>query len=341
MMRLKIACVAVFAVLWTASASAQATVPIVSGGVGFLSATSQGTTTMQPVIAPVLTVPIGNRWLIESRADLRGFVFPQNGHGPYQAQFFDTLEYAQVDFLAANWLTISAGRFLTPFNMYSERLEPIWIQKFIDAPVIVPIGTTGGYSDGLMFRGSLVSRDNYQITYVTYFSTLSTINKLESQRSVGGRASVFLPHQRLEVGASYGRLLQSQRMNFEGLFFSWQPHALALDMKSEYSHSRRGQGYWLEAGYRLAKPSVIYTGLGRLEAIGRVQQFERLESGTGDSLPALDTQRIDAGALYHFPHEVRLSATYGRQFTKSGNRNIWEFGLTYRFLSPLWPGGSQ
>ena len=53
---------------------------------------SSASTTMQPVIAPVLTAPIGSRWLIESRADLRGFVFPSNGNGPYQALFFDTLE---------------------------------------------------------------------------------------------------------------------------------------------------------------------------------------------------------------------------------------------------------
>lgn len=329
------------ALLLTVTTSAQEAVPVVSGGVGFVSATSKGTTTMQPVIAPVLSAPIGDRWLIESRADLRGFVFPQNGTGPYQAQYFDTLEYAQVDFLATNWLTISAGRFLTPFDIYNERLGPIWIHKFIDAPIIVPIGTTQGYSDGVMFRGSLISRDNYQITYVTYFSTLSTINKLESQRSAGGRTSIFFPHKRLEIGASYGRLLQSERMNFEGVFFSWEPQAAALDIKSEYAHSPHGQGYWFETGYRLAKPSVIYTGLGRLEAIGRVQQFQRLKAGSGDSLPGLDTQRVDCGAQYHFPHEVRLTATYGRQFTKSANRNIWEFALTYRFLFPAWPGGSQ
>lgn len=340
-MRLQIASLTLLAILGPVTTSAQKTVPILSGGVGFISATSKGTTTMQPVIAPVLSAPVGDRWLIESRADLRGFVFPQNGNGPYQAKFFDTLEYAQVDFLATNWLTVSAGRFLTPFNIYNERLGPIWIHKFMDAPIIVPIGTTQGYSNGVMLRGSLISRDSYQITYVTYFSTLSTISKLESQRSAGGRASIFFPHERLEIGASYGRLLQSQRMNFEGVFLSWEPHAAALDVKSEYAHSPRGHGYWLEAGYRLAKPSVTYTGLGRLEPIGRVQRFQRIEAGSGDSLPALNTQRIDVGAQYHFPREVRLTATYGRQFTKSGDRNIWEFGLTYRFLFPAWPGGSQ
>lgn len=341
-MRIRIGTAAVLVALFSLTVQAQSTVPILSGGVGFVSTTSQGATSMQPIIAPVLTAPIGDRWLIESRADLRGFIAEQNGtSGPYQAQFFPTLEYAQVDFLASDHLTITAGRFLTPFNIFNERLTPIWIHKFIDAPIIVPIGTTEGYSDGFMLKGSLMETDAYQVTYVAYFSTLSTINKLESQRSTGGRVSIFFPRQRLEMGASYGRLLQAQHMNFEGLFFLWQPPHAPLDIKSEYAHSPRGQGYWLEAGARLAKPAAMYAGWGRLEALGRVQQFQRLQSGSGDALPGLNTQRIDAGAQYHFPREVRLTATYGRQFTSTNARNIWEFGLTYRFLFAAWPGGSH
>jgi hypothetical protein len=341
-MRTRIATLALLSLFYGPRAKAQAAVPILSGGVGFYSATSQGSTTMQPVIAPVLAAPIGSRLLIESRADLRGFVFRQNGNsGPYQADFFPTLEYAQLDFFATRNLTITAGRFLTPFNIYNERLTPIWIHKFEDAPIIVPIGTTDGYSDGVMLRGSLLARDSYQVTYVGYFSTLSTMNKLESQRSAGGRASVFLPRYRIEVGGSYSRLLQDQRMNFEGVFFTWQPPATPLDIKSEYAHSPRGQGYWIEAGYRLSGIKRMPNAIGRWEALTRVQQFQRLQLGSGDSLPRLNTQEVDAGAQYHFTHEVRLTATYGRQWTSTTGRNIWEFGLTYRFLFPAWPGGAQ
>jgi hypothetical protein len=336
-----LAAVTFLAAFCSVSTRAQATVPILSGGVGFFSSTSSGSTTMQPVISPVLTVPIGSRWLIESRADLRGVVFPGGPNKTYQAQFFPTFEYGQVDFLATHWLTITAGRFLTPFNMFNERLGPIWIHKFQDVPIIFPIGTTQGYSDGVMLRGALVSRDSYQILYTAYFSTLDTVEKLSSQRSSGGRASVFFPKERLEIGTSYARLLQGQQMNFEGAFFNWQPYPAPLDMKAEYAHSPRGQGYWIEAGYRIAKSSSATTGLARLEALGRVQQFQRLQAGTGDSLPGLNTQRVDVGADYRFPHEVRLTASYGRQNNSASGRNIFEFGITYRMLFPLFPGGSQ
>jgi hypothetical protein len=340
-MKFRIPAAIVLAVLFSASTNAQSLVPILSGGAGLLGSTVSGDASLQAVFAPVLAVPIGSRWLIESRADLRSVTHPTNLDILSGVQSFTNLAYGQIDFLATPWLTITAGRFLTPFDIYNERLTPIWIHKFQDAPLIVPIGTTQGSSDGAMVRGSLISRDEYQITYTAYVSVLSNINKLTSERSAGGRTSVFLPQTRLELGVSYGRLLQGQGMNFEGAFLSWQPHSEPLDMKAEYAHSPRGQGYWLEAAYRFTKPRGPDTPLGRLEALGRVQQFERLQPGTGDSLPAVNTQRIDAGVNYLLPHEVRLNATYGRQFSSSGDQNIWDFGVTYRFLFPLFPGGSR
>jgi hypothetical protein len=185
-------------------AYAQSETPVISGAVGLLGAKDGALTFFQPVIAPVLAAPFGDRWLIEARADLRGFIARTNGTGPYEGQFFPTLEYAQVDYNAASWLTVVAGRFLTPFNIYNERFSPIWIGNFQDAPIIFPIGTrTTGYSDGLMARGVLISRKSFQVNYAAYFSALSTIDHLESGRAVGGRTGVFFPKSRLELGVSY------------------------------------------------------------------------------------------------------------------------------------------
>jgi len=67
------------------AASAQSDIPILSGGAGFFSATQGNNTFFQPVVAPVLVVPFGEKWLVESRADLRGFISRENGStGPYQ-----------------------------------------------------------------------------------------------------------------------------------------------------------------------------------------------------------------------------------------------------------------
>lgn len=325
------------------AASAQSSVPIISGGAGFFSATQGGITFFQPVVAPVLVVPLGEKWLIESRADLRGFISREDGTtGPYQGQFFDTLEYLQMDYNANSHLTITAGRFLTPFGIFNERLSALWINKFQDAPVIAAIGTAEGYSDGFMLRGALISNPRYVVNYSAYFSTLSAVTKFESERSTGGRAGIFLPGTRLEVGTSYERTLQGQHSNSFGTDLSWAPYQLPLEIKGEWAHSRSGHGYWIQGAYRLSRLGNERSAVGRLEPVFRMQQFFRNEHIAGDSLPSTNMFLPELGLNYYLPHEIRLNASYGREYlSHSTDMNVWEFGITYRFLFPLWPGESK
>lgn len=44
------------------------------------------------------------------------------------------LEYAQLDYVATDNLTFTAGKFLVPFGVFGERLHPTWINKFPSAP---------------------------------------------------------------------------------------------------------------------------------------------------------------------------------------------------------------
>jgi Phosphate-selective porin O and P len=331
------------ALFWLTAANAQSDVPILSGGAGFLGANQGGNTFLQPVVAPVLVVPLGDNWLIESRADLRGFVSREDGTtGPFQGQFFGTLEYLQVDYKASSRLTVTAGRFLTPFGIFNERLSAIWINKFQDAPVIAAIGTAAGYSDGLMLRGALISNSHYAVNYTAYFSTLSTIGHLESERTSGGRVGVFFPGTRLEVGTSYQRKLQDQRMNSYGMDVSWAPYSLPLEIKGEWAHSLSGHGYWIQGGYRLSQLGGGESVIGRLEPVIRMQQFFRSQEIAGDSLPSTNVRLPEFGLNYYLPHEVRLNASYGREsISHATDVNVWQFGITYRFLFPLWPGESK
>jgi hypothetical protein len=326
-----------------AGARAQSTVPILSGGAGFFGANQGGTTFLQPVVAPVLVVPFGEGWLIESRADLRGFLSRDDGTtGPYQGQFFGTLEYLQLDYNANSHLTITAGRFLTPFGIFNERLSAIWINKFQDAPIIAAIGTGDGYSDGFMLRGALISNPRYAVNYIAYFSTLSTIANLESERASGGRVGVFFPGARLEIGTSYQRKLQYQQMNSFGTDISWLPYRLPLEIKGEWAHSLSGHGYWIYGAYRLSQLGDGNSAIGRLEPVFRVQQFFRSQFIAGDSLPSSTVRLPEFGLNYYLPHEIRLNASYGREYiSHSTDINVWEFGITYRFLFPLWPGESK
>jgi hypothetical protein len=119
--------------------------PFISGGIGVLHSTNAGATTVQPVVEPLAVFPLGQRLLFESRAYLADFISPQNGNsGSLQNNLFAGLIYFTADYIATPRLTITAGEFLIPFGTYNERLYPIWISNFQDAPLILSIGTDGG-----------------------------------------------------------------------------------------------------------------------------------------------------------------------------------------------------
>jgi hypothetical protein len=316
--------------------------PLISGGVGFLTTTDNGVTSVQPVIAPVAAVPLGEHLLVESRAFIEDFIAPKNGNsGPYEGNFFAGLQYLQLDYIAAPRLTVTVGDFLTPFGTYNERLAPIWITNLQDAPLISPIGIQNGSSVGAMLRGAALSTSHLQLNYAGYFSVASGVKQFTGERAAGGQFSMYLPDKRLEIGASYSRLLQGQQGNSTGVHLWWEPYRVPLAFRSEYAHGPHAQGYWMEAAYRLSQWKGPDSWLGRLEPVFRMQQTFRESPGQGDHLPAANTQQADFGLDYHLPHEVRVNTSYARQFSSAGNVNIWETTVTYRFLFPAWKGGSK
>ena len=318
----------------------QSDVPILSGALAFNTSTTGGATSFVPTLAPVLVAPFGEHWLVEARADLQGFFAQQNGtSGPYNGRFFATFDYAQLDYIANPHLTITVGRFLTPFNIYNERFSAIWIANLQDSPIIFTIGTrTSSASNGGMLRGVLVERPNWLLNYTAYFSAASTTENLQAGRAAGGRIGMFMPNAGIEVGASYQRFLQNGDFNVAGTYFAWQPPQIPLDVRAEYAHSPGGQGYWLEGAMHIAKSRGTTTWLGRLQTVARVQQYFKGTPIPQDVLPAADVNQFDFGLNYYLPHDVRLNASYGRQYSSLGNANIWNVQIAYRFLFPAWPG---
>ncbi|HEU5402086.1 MAG TPA: hypothetical protein VFU86_12060 [Terriglobales bacterium] len=320
----------------------QSGVPIISGGAGFISTTDGGQNFFQPVVAPVVVVPMGSRLSLETRFDLREFI-AKDVNGNYDATGFTAIQYLQLDYQVAPQVTLSAGRFLSPFNMYSERMSAVWIHNFQEAPLIFPIGTrTSGSSNGAMLRGAAISRSNWEINYTAYFSADSTVEKFESGRTAGGRAGVFFAKPRLEIGASYQRFLQDQHYNATGAYLSWEPPQVPVEIRSEYAHSPAGHGYWVEGAFRFVNAPVSSSLLARLEPVVRMQQFWRTAFLTGDLLPGGDARQADVGLNYYLPRNVRLNASYGRFLNSVGaDRNDWNVAVTYRFLFPLFPGHSK
>ncbi len=317
--------------------------PLISGGAAFFTNSNGNGTSYLPIAEPLIAAPIGERVLIESRAALIESVTPSVGsQGGYDHSFFAGLTYLQGDFLVTPHLTVVAGSYLIPFGTYNERLSPVWINALQDGPLIASLGVMGtGTGLGAQVRGSGVDTPKVNLTYAAYYSARSGNQQFNSERSFGGQASLYFKPQRVEAGLSYGRLLQGTHENFYGMHVWYEPSNSNLRVRSEFARGHHAQGYWVQADYRSAHFGGLESWIGRIEPVLRMQQTWRRDTVVSDGLPLVNTQRVDAGLNYHLPHNMRILTSYSRQFSANHDVNIWETGLVYRFLTPVWKGSKE
>jgi hypothetical protein len=323
-----------------AQSDSERPIPILTGNAGLIASGTGQQRELAPEITPVLLLPLGDKWLVEARAEFEGEFEREEPTDSFAGKVGKEIDYIQADYIANPYLTVTAGRFLTPFGIYNERLYPVWIRDLQNTPLIFPLGT--GSSDGLMLRGGFPVSHKINLNYATYFSTLSSINKFESDRLVGGRLGFFLPGPRIEAGFSFQKELQEERHNAFGFHFAWQPLYAPLNLRSEYARSDDGSGYWIEAAYRLSQVPFWQRALRRTELVGRVQQFfaalgieedEAEEYGLFD----VDTQQIEFGGNHYLADGLKATGSFGRRFNSDGNVNVWTVGMAYRFALPLGP----
>jgi len=188
----------------------------------------------------------------------------------------------------------------------------------------------------LELRGVAAQTADMSLQYSAYFSVRSGINQLGSARVAGGDASVFFPKARFEIGGSAQRFLQQQHINNGAIYISWQPLEASADIKGEFDSSYFGHGYWLEGAYKLDRASS-HPAIQKVQLVARVEQVFP-QHGGGNGLPRIDNKRFDAGINYYLKDNLRLLATYGRNFNNQLNINVWNLGVTYRFTIPLWFG---
>lgn len=137
------------------------------------------------------------------------------------------LEYAHLTYFVHDYVTVGIGKFLTPFNIFGERLHPAWINKLPRPPIyaghhgsLVPMTQLG-----IDVRGGAAFGD-MKLNWAFYVSngmalesgdddhagTLGANNFDDNNNSVsfGGRIG-FLPLHFLEIGASIhsGRVSES------------------------------------------------------------------------------------------------------------------------------------
>ena len=316
-------------------------VPILSAGMGFIANFQGGQPHLDPLISPVLLIPIGSRWLIESRDTFESDLVQLPGGNSFHGVVEKEVDYLQLDYIASSYLTVTVGRFLTPFGIFNERLYPIWIRDLQSDPLILPLATgPSGAGTGVMVRGAYPASSKVTINYAAYYSTLITTSPVDSSRFAGVRAGIFLPGPRLEVGGSFQHLLQDDRSNSFGFHFSWQPPQVPLDIRGEYARSSQGSGYWIESAYRFAQPPIWRDFLSHVQLVGRMQEYF-VGAQPGESLSPVNAKMFEFGVNYYFRDDLRFVSSYGRQFAAQSNENVWTVGLTYRFVLPLAGGTAQ
>ncbi|MEN8184402.1 MAG: cell division protein ZapB [Myxococcota bacterium] len=255
------------------------------------------------------------------------------------------LEYATIDYLLNDWLTVSAGKFLLPFNIFGNRLHPDWINKMVSAPPIY-----GGHgaapaiqpvlSDvGLMLSGGTeLWNEESKLNYALYAGNGPTtemggghgaggggeaeqlalqfpnVPDDNNNKAVGGRVG-FLPIRNLELGVSYltGRTRGSPgRFNMLGTDVSywWR----GLDVRGEFVRKSRNAsgsnpdvwGYWLQTAYRLRHEFPQTSGF--LGQLGKLEPVIRWGQIRG--LTALNRNQFSLGLNYWIFESVPVKFTY-------------------------------
>lgn len=128
------------------------------------------------------------------------------------------VEYAQIDYLWSDYVTLTAGKFLVPFGVFNRRLHPGWISKVPGRPLsnyhVVP---TGWSETGLMFSGAAGFGENGgRVNYAAYVTNGlegapgddtrdlrkgDPRDKKNNNKAIGGRFGI-VPAAGMEFGGS-------------------------------------------------------------------------------------------------------------------------------------------
>ena len=260
------------------------------------------------------------------------------GGGGYTTTF--GLSFAQLDYVVNDYLTACVGDLVLPLGTYSERGAG-WLNKFPDNPLAVdalipgsgvgvqlrgavPLGDSGkllnyavygvngpGSSDGLANAGSLDLGGNVGVR-----SDGASAN-LHNNPAGGGRLAVFLPFKPrydLELGVS-GMVGEWDNAGTHLWTAGVLDAALHLgpnfEAKGEYIMSRFGsddagmvrqQGWFVQAGYKLAGLNLELPGINNLELVGR---YDSMRDGLG-----MTTRRTTVGYIYYLTSALLFEGDY-------------------------------
>ena len=176
-------------------------------GVGTFEARNGSVSNFSATFNPIFLWELSPKLLFESRLEIE-----PSGSGTNLE-----LEYAQLTYLLNDYITLGAGQFLTPSNVFVERFEALWINKLPDRPQAVYDGILPERSFGFQVRGGVPigpTRANYAF-YVSNGPNLNVFDPVRAgtlefnnfsdnndDKAFGGRIG-FLPIPGVEAGYGF------------------------------------------------------------------------------------------------------------------------------------------
>lgn len=252
------------------------------------------------------------------------------------------LEFAQLDYVMNEYATFSAGDLLLPLGTYSIRSGG-WLNKFPDGPLAVSLIPGSGV--GAMLQGGIPVGDsgkllNYQIYGVNGPSSSdgtgssgmldlggnvglknnNTAANLHGGLTGGGRVGFFVPfkpHYDLEFGVS-GQSGEwddaGQHLYTAGVLDAALHLGASFEAKGEYIATRYGsdsgtinqQGWWAQAGYKLAGLNMELPVVNNVEVVGR---YDSLHNAF-DTGSFYNTRRWTAGLIYYITNTLLFEGDY-------------------------------
>ena len=287
--------------------------------------------------APIFLYRAGDNILFEAGFDTTIQNNATNSPG-YTTTF--NLSFAQLDYVMNDYVTLAVGDLLLPLGTYTERGAG-WLNKIPDNPLAVnalipgsgvgaellgavPLGDAGkfinysvygvngpGSADGTGNAGALDLGGNVGLR------SDGVVANLHGSPSGGARLGFFVPfkpHYDLELGISG----QSGEWDNAGNHL-WSAGVIDaalhlgpnFEAKGEYIVSRYGsddlglirqQGWFLQAGYKLAGLNLELPVINNLELVGR---YDSLHDGLGTT-----TERYTAGYVYYFTSTLLFEGDY-------------------------------
>jgi len=308
--------------------------------------------------APIFLYRGGEKVLFEA-----GFDFILQNNAPAGAGKTTTinLSFAQLDYLMNDYVTLAAGNILLPLGTYTERSAG-WLNKIPDDPLprsLLPGSGVGAQLRGAVPIGETGQMLNYAVWGVNGPSSAdgtgnaaaldlggnvglrsdNAIANLHGNPSGGARVgwfAPFKPHYDLELGLSgqSGEWDNAGEHLWSAVVADASVHlGSTLEVKGEYMHSWYGsddlgqvrpEGWWVQAGYKLAGLNRDWPLINNVELVGR---YDSVHDGLGTQ-----TRRDTIGYIYYISNTLLFEGDY--EFVHSNDptqKDRFVFQLSYGF----------